>query len=141
MGVGLEMPPHPRLYVAVHRVGADDQEIFVGASCNRQVGLDAAALVDPLGVDDAPGWHVDVVAAQAIQLGQGVRPLDLELGHEGHVHGDDGFAAGTVLGADVLEGALPREGVVLNLGRGHPGARTSRRSPSLQTGQSRLPPR
>src|SRR5262245_52524490 len=58
----------------------DDQIAVLGETGHRQIGLDAAALVQPLGIDDASRLDVDVVGRDAIEHGPGVATLEDEFG-------------------------------------------------------------
>ena len=54
-----------------------------GASLrDGEIGLDAAALVEPLGIDDAPAGHADVVGADRLQDALGIAALDRNLAND-----------------------------------------------------------
>ena len=67
--------PHPGLDVAVRGVGGDDQEALVVELGDGEVGLERAALVEPLRVGDAAGVAVDVVGRDAVEHAPGVAAL------------------------------------------------------------------
>ena len=58
----------------------NDKELVVLKPGHRQVGLDAATLVQPLGIDNAPRLHVDVRCRNAVQHLQRIAALDRVFG-------------------------------------------------------------
>src|SRR4029077_4821080 len=71
--------PQPRqLGREVARPGHDAEPV-IGQARYGHVGDHPAALVTPLGVDDAPGWTIDVVGAHPLQEPERSRALDRDL--------------------------------------------------------------
>ena len=64
---------------------------------DRQVALEAAALVEHRRVDHAPDGDVDVVRAQPLQHGERIAALQHEFGERRLVEHDDVLAAGALL--------------------------------------------
>src|SRR3546814_5495385 len=58
-------------------------------SRHREVGLDAALRVQPLGIDDASRRHRHVVGADALQHSLGVAALNAELSEGGEVRSEE----------------------------------------------------
>ncbi len=80
MGVIRRVAPEP-CHVAGLRHGAGDHQEFVfGKPCHGEIGLDAAALIEPLGVNDAARLDVDIVGADAVQHLAGIAALDGKFG-------------------------------------------------------------
>src|SRR5215510_8727924 len=86
--------------------GGDDHVGVVGEAGDREVGLDAAALIEPLSVDGAAGGAADVVGADALQSALGVGAAHGELGEGGLVEEADGSAGGAALLRAALEPVL-----------------------------------
>ena len=102
-----EVPPHPGLDVAVRGVGGDDPEALVVELGHGEVGLERAALVEPLGVGDRrPASPSTSLAEMRSSTAPGVAALHEELRHERHVHDDHALARGAVLGRPVREPVL-----------------------------------
>ena len=78
--------------------GGDDEELVLGQPGHGQVGLDAAALVEPLGVDHLADGRGHVIGADVLKHLFGVRSLNHELGHGGQVVDAHVLAHGHVLG-------------------------------------------
>src|SRR5712692_3799636 len=92
--------------------GAGHDEVGVGGEPrDRQVALEAAALVEHRGVDHAAGRNVHVVGAEPLQHRLRVRALELELGERGLVEDGHRLARGPVLGRGLREPVLAAEGV------------------------------
>src|SRR6266850_1810493 len=99
-----------RITRGLGRAGHD--EIGVpGEPGDREIALEAAALVEHGRVHDASGWHGDVVGAEPLENGFGVATLHEELGEGGLVEEGHGLAARAVLGGGVGEPVLAAEGV------------------------------
>ncbi len=113
MGVGRRVAGDPRRDAAMDEVRHDDEEPVLREACDRQVRLDAAALVQPLGVDDPPDGHGDVVCADPAEDALGVATLHEELGHQRHVEHPDRFSDDAMLvgfdGEGVAAGPTQRD--------------------------------
>ena len=79
-----------------------------------EVGLDAPALVQPVGVDDAPRLDVHVGGAHPLQDAGRVPPFHEELGEARLVEEGGPFARRAVLGRRMLEPVLAAEGVFVD---------------------------
>ena len=90
-----EVALHPGLDVAMRGVGRDDPEALVVELGDGEVGLELAALVEPLRVRDHARRRRRRCSRE-IQLSSspGVAALDEELRHERHVHEDHALARG-----------------------------------------------
>ncbi len=98
--------------VARALAGAGDHQVGVGPEArDGEVALVAALLVQHAGVDDAAGRHADVVRAQSLERGLGVRSFDLQLAERGLVEQGHRLAGRPVLGPHVGEPVLAAEGV------------------------------
>ena len=106
MGIPGRMAVQPG-EIALHgRRGRDDQEGGFRQAGDRQVRLDAAAGVEPLGVDQPARLDRDIVAANPVQDRFGIPPLDPELAEGGHIEQADALADRHVLVARMAEPVL-----------------------------------
>lgn len=78
----LKVALHPCLHVAKARVGGEHKELLRAKFGDRQVGLDAAANVQPLCVGDPFGVAVYVVGAEPVEQTSSIAALYVEFGHE-----------------------------------------------------------
>ena len=98
---------------------SDDEVARLGEPRDGEVGLDAAAIVEPLRVDDAAHRHIHLAGREAVEHRTGVPALDEVLGEAGLVEERDIVAHRAALGARVLEPVLAAVGVfVLRLDAG-----------------------
>ena len=132
-----DVAAHPGLDVAVRGVGGDDPEALVVELGDGEVGLERAALVEPLRVGDDARRAVDVVGRDVVEEPPGVAPLHEELRHERHVHEDHALARRLVLGLPVREPVLPAPREAARPSARRRAARTSRRPPSRSRPGSR----
>ena len=112
-----EMPAHPGLRVPMRGVGGDDEELIVVEHGHGQVGLERAAVVQPLGIGDPAGLGRHPVGRDPLELPAGVPALHEELGHERHVHEDHAVPGGVMLGGPVVEPVRTAPGQFAGLGR------------------------
>ena len=84
----------------LRRGGRDDEEARFALARDRQVGLDAAALIEPLRVDDLADGNRDVVGANPVEHGLGVRAFEHELGKRRLVEQADALAHRAMLRAE-----------------------------------------
>ena len=108
-----EMPAQPGEVALQRRAGHDEEEGRLRQPRDRQVALDAAALVEHLRVDDLARRHVDVVGAEPLQEGAGVAALDPDLAERGHVEQADAVPDRQMLVALVVEPVLPLPGIAV----------------------------
>ncbi len=102
--------------IGVDRRGArDDAEALLGETRDGDVGDDAAARVEELRVDDAPGLAIDVRVADALEQRGCARALDRDLAERRHVDQAHAFAQRRgLLGQQVRIGRRrPAEGALL----------------------------
>ena len=125
-----EVAAHPRLGMAVGGVRCHHPESVLVELGDGEVGLQRAAVVEPLGVGDETGLGVDAVRREVVEEGSGVTALHEELRHERHVHRDDAVAGCLVLGLPVGEPVLPAPREPLDGRLGALEGRTSRHLPS-----------
>ena len=98
--------------IALLRYRGRDHEVFVlGEAGYRQVGLDAAARIEELGVDHLADRHRHVGDADVLQLGFRVAALNDGLAERRQVEQADGLAHRLVFLADMSEPVLPAIGV------------------------------
>ena len=97
--------------------GGDDQEAVFGQARHREIRLDAAALVQPLCVDDAAGLHIDLVGADPAEHPGRVPALQAELRERRLVEQPHVLAHGPMLGGRVVEPVLAPVAVLV--ARGH----------------------
>ena len=116
MRIRRDVPLQPVQIAVLARRAGHDQKGVLGEARHREIGLDAAALVQPLRIDDAAGRDRDVVRADPLQRRFGVAPLKEELAERGQVEQTDALAHGPVLVRPVLEPGGAPVGVVV-LGR------------------------
>src|SRR4029450_38872 len=62
-----------------------DEKRRVRKACHRDVGLDAAAIIKPLRVNDTAGGDCDIVGTEALQNGLRIRSLHADLAEGAHV--------------------------------------------------------
>ncbi len=79
------MAPQPGPVAVGRGSTGDDQVAILANSCHRQVGLNSAALVEPLRVDHPTRGHVDVVGTDPIERAGRVWARNVELGEGGLV--------------------------------------------------------
>ena len=93
----------------------DHQIALLGEARDGEVGLDAAAFIEPLGVDDAAERHIHLAGREAVQHRAGVPTLHQIFGEAGLVEQGHIVAHRTALRARVLEPVLAtvRIGVLL----------------------------
>ncbi len=96
-----ELPPHPGQRVPVGGVGGHHVEVIVVQLGDGEIGLERAAIVQPLGVGDGAWVRVDAVGRDPVELAARVTALHGELCHEGHVHEDHAVPARLVFGFPV----------------------------------------
>ena len=73
------MPAQPGKVALQRRARYHEQKGRLGHACNRQVGFNAAAVIEHLCVDD-PAWRdVDVIGTQALQECSRAASLDADL--------------------------------------------------------------
>ena len=87
--------------------GGHDQVAVLGQPGHRQIRFDAAPLVQPLGIDDAAGTHVNVVRTDVVQHPGGIRALEPELGERGQVEQPHLLAHRPVFRRGMLKPVLP----------------------------------
>ena len=92
-----------RAVAHAERAAGDEVEAVVGEPRDRHVGLDAAALVAELRVDDGADGPVEVVAGELLQQRQRAGAAHLVLGERAHVDQRDALAHRAMLGADRIE--------------------------------------
>ncbi len=117
---GRQLAPHPLAVVVAEGGAGDDREALLAEAGDGEVALDAAAVVQHLGVGDLADVAGDAVVAEAFEVLGRRRPGDLELGEGGLVEQRRRLAGGAVLGPDrrrpVLAG--PAAGAQLLLAAG-----------------------
>ena len=102
----------------------DDHETIPGETGDGEIGLDAAALVQPLGVDD-PAWSdVDVIGRDAVEHRHGVAALEHEFGEGGLIEQADRILDGFSLARGIGEPVLAAIGIV-DIPARRPAGRTS----------------
>ena len=106
---GRVCPPDHRLDPAMDDVARHDQEPLLVEAGDGEVGHDAAARVEPLGVDQPPDLPVDVAGGQPVEHRHRVGALHHELRHQAHVQHADGLADRPVLLGDDPERVRPGE--------------------------------
>ena len=84
-------------------VGSDNDVLVFGQPSDRDVGDDAAALVEPLGVHDFADGDGDVVGADSVEHRFAPGPLHQEVRHDRQVHHTDVLAHVEVFFASALE--------------------------------------
>ena len=94
---------HAGEHMAMSGIGGDDEEVLVIELGDREVGLEEALLIKPLGVGDAARVVIDSVGREVIEHAAGIGPLDHELRHERHIHQADVLANGLVLRGPIVE--------------------------------------
>ncbi len=92
----------------------DDEEERLRQACHREIGLDAAALIEPLCVHHLAGCDVDVVRAYAVEYLERIGSLEAKLGERGLIEEADGVAHGAVLVRARLEPVLPSVAVLIS---------------------------
>src|SRR5690606_1790629 len=98
---------------AGHRRAAHHPVLVLGDTRHRQVGLDPAALVEPVGIDDPARLDVDVGRRYALQAAAGVATAHEVLGEARLVEQRHPLARGGMLGGGVAEPVLPAEGILV----------------------------
>ena len=89
-------------------------QIAVGGDAGqREVGLDATPLVEPLGVDDASRRYIDIGGADTVQHLAGVAPLHHEFWHRRLVEQGHCIPRGTAFFGGVVEPVLVPEAVLV----------------------------
>lgn len=73
------MPAQPRKVSDSGRTGRYHEISIFGFVCNRKIRFDAAALVEPLGIDDLADRHGDIGGADLIQDPLSITTFDEEL--------------------------------------------------------------
>ncbi len=112
-----DVPLEPGEIAGLARGAGDDEIAVVALARHREVGLDAAALVQPLGIDHPARRHRHVVGTDPVEDPLGVRALQQVLGEGGLVEEPDRLAHRLVLGGAVLEPILAAVAIAV-LGRG-----------------------
>src|SRR4051812_16179925 len=99
------MQPVP---VAQLRRGGGYHQVTVPVEASdSEIRFDAAALIQPLGINDAAGWHGYVIGADPIKLSFGIDPLDEEFSERALIEERHPLARRPVLASAVLEPVLP----------------------------------
>ena len=111
--IGVDVALEPGEIAPRHPGAAHHQEFVLGEPRHRELRLDAAALVQPVGVHEPAGLDVDIVAADALQRPTGVAALDDVLGKARLVEQGDALARRAMLGRRVLEPVLAMEAVLV----------------------------
>src|SRR5262245_66480823 len=107
------MTPEPG-EVAGLRLGAgDDQVTVLGKTGDGEVRLDAAALVQPLGIDDPAGSDIDVIGRDAVQHRQRIASLENEFGEGGLVEQADRVPYRFGFDCSIGEPVLPPIGIAI----------------------------
>ena len=97
----------------MRRGGGDHQVALLGQAGHGQIGLDAAAWVQELGVDQLAVGDGDVVGANPLQLALRVGPLHQIFGERAHIEEADIVAHGAMFLAHIVEPVLPAIGVFI----------------------------
>ena len=108
-----DVPLQPVVVAGQGGGAGEHQEPGLGQPGHGDVGLDAGAGVEPLGVDDAARLGRHVARADPLQHGGRVPALHQELAERGGVEHAHGLADGPVLGRRVLEPVRPAERVLV----------------------------
>src|SRR5262245_30507999 len=107
----------PAEVVGAKTGAGNDVEAVLGKAGDGEVGLDAAAVVEQLGVGDATGRMGHVIGADQRQSTACRGTGELEFGKGALVEQPDGIAHRAVLLADGSEPVLPtHRGYVLGIG-------------------------
>src|SRR5262249_27830617 len=89
-----------------------DKKRSVRKARDRYIRFDAAALIEPLRIDDAARGNRDIVGAYALQYRFRVRSLDVDLAEWAHVKEGDPGAHRHMLGRDQRMPSRAAPGVV-----------------------------
>src|SRR5437763_10425383 len=90
----------------VRRARGDDEECVLGLARDREVGLDAAALIQPLRIDDPADRHVDVIGADPSEHHRRIAAPEHELGERGLIEQAHPFTYRLVLPGRLSEPVL-----------------------------------
>ena len=104
------------------RGAGNEQEAFDAEPRDREVALEATALVEHRRIDHAPGRHIDRVGAQPLEHRERVAALQKQLAERGLVVDRDRFSRGLLLGDHIGQPVRPFERVRidhLQVVRGH----------------------
>ena len=97
MLVGTDVALDPRGVARRLRGAGQEEELALGDAQHREVALEPAARVEHRRVDHAPGRHVDLVRAQALEHRERVAALEREFRERGLVEDDRVLAARALL--------------------------------------------
>ncbi len=90
----------------VDRVHQDQKIAVFRKASHRQVRLNSAAFVQPLGVDNAAHRHRYVVGTYTVEGLFRITALDKDFGHMGQIHQYDALTRSPVFGCGVLKPIL-----------------------------------
>ena len=107
------MPLNPVEVTDTGGTGGDDKVFILCQARHRNVGFDAAPLIQHLGIDDLPHRDIDVVAADVLQHVDGIASLQQIFGHRRQIVNTYFFADTHVLSRRIIKPVLSSPAVFI----------------------------